>query len=257
MTYVGNRNFALEVALGKVSGYHRINKFGQASDCDKDVPTDVWNGVIGTPIWVAPSEARIHDIVSSDANDSGPSGTGLRSVRIFGLTDWGTPEVNEDLVVNGTTSVPTASSYVIIHRIVGRTFGSGGTNAGIVKATAQADGTITAVIPAGEGQTLMTIYGIASSQKIVLERLVCTVLGGGGGEAVNVAGTLLVRERVDQADSGYVTKERFAFNSLSPQNRDFFPTLAFDGPCIVKVQVKSDTNNSVVTAVFDASVVDV
>lgn len=256
MTYLGNRIFALEVLLSKVEGYGILNKFGQVSDCSKDVRTDVWNGAGATAIWIPPTQARVHDISSSSIDDSGVTvGTGMRTVRIHGLTDWNTPETTEDIILNGTTGVPTVNSYVIIHRMMGLTFGDAKTNLGSIKATAQEDATITALIPSGEGQSLMAIYGIASTQRIILARLVCSIFGDKDGVR-NVAGTLLVRENAHQSDSAFITKERFNFSSVTASTRQFSPTLIFNGPCIVKVQVECDTTGSQITSAFDAFVVD-
>ena len=42
------KDFGLEVALGNIPGYSKVNKFGQATDCDSGIPTDVWDGADGT-----------------------------------------------------------------------------------------------------------------------------------------------------------------------------------------------------------------
>lgn len=260
MSHFGDRNFELEVSLGKITGYADVNKFGEALDCDSGVDTDIWDGADGvtsTDVWVAPTTARIHDLVSASVNDDGsPVGTGMRTIRVFGLTGWGTAEVSEDIILNGTTNVPTVNSYVIIHRMVGLTFGSLGGNAGIITATAQTDTTITAAIQVGEGQTLMAIYGVPSTQKIAILRSVYTVLKIGGGASAKADGTLLVKENADQADAAFVTKERFQFVDGAPYVRDIHPPVVFNGPCIVKMQVNSNTANTVATALFDAYVVD-
>lgn len=259
MTYLGPRIFALEVALGKVPGYSPINKFGEAPDCDSGVSTDIWDGADGVPtgtdIWVPPTQARIHDIVSSDVNDDGsPVGTGMRTVRVYGLTGWGTAEVSEDVILNGTTVVPTSNAYVIIHRMEGLTFGTGETNAGIIKATAQTDATVTAAIQTGMGQTLMLIYGVPSTQKIAIKTIKCAALRS--ASAVKVNGSLLVKLRADQADSAFVTKEKIQFSDVMSSTHDYTPPKILAGPCIIKIQVKTNLNNTVIAGTFDGLVVD-
>ena len=84
---IPTKDFALEVAIGNVSKTFKINKFGCGPDCDSGIATDVWDGADGatsTDIWVAPTQARVHDIVSTQAADDGsPVGTGMRTVRIL------------------------------------------------------------------------------------------------------------------------------------------------------------------------------
>lgn len=259
MTYLGTRNFPLEVALGKVAGYLPLNKFGEAPDCDSGIPTDIWDGADGVPtgtdIWIPPTQARIHDIVSSDVNDDGsPVGTGMRTLRVYGLTGWGTAQVSEDVTLNGTTAVPTANAYVIIHRMEGLTFGTGETNAGIIKATAQTDATVTAAIQASMGQTLMLIYGVPSTQRVAIKKIKCAALRSTA--AVKVNGSLLVKLRADQADSAFVTKEKIQFSDLASSTHDYTPPKIFDGPCIVKIQVKTNLSNTVIAGTFDGLVVD-
>jgi hypothetical protein len=70
VSYYSSRDFALEVALGKVTGYAPINKFGFALDADSGVPTDIWDGADGTTstdVWEPPTQARTHDIASTSA----------------------------------------------------------------------------------------------------------------------------------------------------------------------------------------------
>lgn len=254
---MGSRDFALAAARGSVEGYSTINKYGQALDCDNGVDTDIWDGADGvtsTPIWVPPTAARIHDIKSTSANDDGaPVGTGMRTIEIKGLTGWDAVETFETVTLNGTGNVATANSYVIIHRMEGLTFGSGGTNAGIITATAQTDATITAAIQAGEGETLMAIYGIPSTQTLHIMYMRTGVLFAAGAEG-DV--TLLAKLNADQADAGFVTKERGEFSDSSPFDRTYGVPKSVTGPAIVKIQVKTNTNNCAVSAAIDAYVAD-
>jgi hypothetical protein len=255
MTYITNREFPMEVRQGKTPNFTSVNKFGFATDCDQNVATDIWDGADGTTstdVWVPPTAARTHDLSSTSGNDIEISGSGCRTIEVYGLTDWDTAEVSETVTMNGTGNSATSNSYVIIHRMVCRTFGSGATNAGIITATAQTDGTVTAAVKAGEGQTLMAIYGVPSTQNIYLKQIHASILRG-----VSASGdlTLLVEEDVDLATSGFITKDRFTFENASPVDRLYWVPKKFNGPCIVKLQVSASANNSQVTAGFDGYVV--
>jgi hypothetical protein len=165
MGYLGQRDYLL-AAAGLIPGWKTVQKFGEATDCDTDEPTDIWsraNSVDGQKIWIAPTEAQVHNIVSGSSLDAFPSGLGAQTIRVFGLQTWDSLETSEVIELNGLTPVPTLNSYVIIHRMQVLTSGvtaDGGGNVGKITATAAIDGTVTAQIEAGIGQTLMAIYGV-------------------------------------------------------------------------------------------------
>jgi hypothetical protein len=206
---------------GHISGYRTVNKFGRANNVDA-APTDIWdmaNTVQDEALWVAPTQARIHDIVSTDAGDDGdPAGVGARTLRVFGLTDWDTAEVSEDIVLNGTTNVPTVNAYVIIHRMMVLTKGATSVNVGNITATAQTDGTVTAEIYAGQGQTQMAIYGIPSTQAAYMTAYWASLNKGTEGAAdILPPGESRARRRTDELPhQAYVRAEESRQGLRSP-----------------------------------------
>ena len=61
-------DFLLEIAKGNVAGHLGVSRFGTNPDIDMNVAETIWtNG----NLYVHPTEARIHDVVSSDSNDAG------------------------------------------------------------------------------------------------------------------------------------------------------------------------------------------
>jgi len=250
-------DFLLEVALKHVANYHSLNKFGSALDCDNGIPTDIWDGADGTlstDIWVAPTQARIHAVESSQAADKGTptASTGARTVEVFGLTAWDNGiDTSEIVTLNGVTPVNTVNSYVIIHRMIVRTAGSGGANAGIIKATAAVDGTITAAIQAGNGQTLMCIYGIPDGYWFAIHALHTSVQGN---QTAEVLGQLLVKENADQADSLFVVKREWSFRRDDRLDLGSIPPMLVRGPAIVKIQVTSNMDGVPCHGNFDGIV---
>lgn len=251
-------SFALEAALGRIPGYGTLFKFGEALDCDSGVDTDIWDGADGvtsTDVWVPPTQARIHNITSTSiADDGAPLGTGLRTLRVYGLTDWDTKEVNEDIIMDGTTPVATTNSYVIIHRMHGLTYGSGGANAGIITATAATDATITAAIQVGNNQTLMAIYGFPSTQKLCITQLTSAMLGTATASADM---KFLIRSNADQSDSGFRIVTVYNIDNAGSWIQGFDPPEQLSGPMICKVQANSNTNNSIITSTFSGYLVDI
>lgn len=134
----------------KASDY--LIQFGRNTDIDTG-EEDIWDGG-GT--WVAPTQSRIHDLVSTSTNDTSV-GTGARTVLIEGLDSVG-QDLSEVVTLNGTSNVATTGSYLMINRMTVATAGSGGANVGDITATAQTDSTVTAQISAGNNRTMMAIY---------------------------------------------------------------------------------------------------
>lgn len=249
-------DFFLEVSKGNFRAHSTVNKFGRNPDIGTATdPEDVWDA---GGIWAAPTQARVHNIASSDAADTS-AGTGARTVKIYGLTDWDTAEVNETIVLNGASIVATVNSYVIVHRMQCMTFGSGGTNAGNITATAVTDATVTAQISIGKGQTLMAIYGIPSIQTLYVVQWYIA-MNRAQVSAANADMDLLVMESADQSDSGFVDKHHLGLATAGSSHapHEFKPRFPVTGPAIVKVQVENVSANSTdISAGFDGVLVGV
>jgi hypothetical protein len=250
----------LDAALNRVDGAWPVNKFGRAPFGVQTSATDIWDRADAVPtqqIWVAPTTARKHDIASTSGLDT-DGGDGARTIKIFGLTSWGTNEVSETLTMDGTNDVETNNAYVIIHRAFVVTDGStSGPNAGTITGTAQTDGSITFVIRPSEGQTQMAIYGVPSCCRLAIYQLTGSMLRG-VGTGVGVDVSLLVNTDPENTTS-YIIKETDALLSAgtSALPRVFTPPKMVDGPAIVKIQCVATTTDVDFSASFDAVLVDV
>ena len=151
--------FYLQVARNQIS-FHKSNfKFGFNADVDDSLET-VW-AQGGLYSYLA-SASVLKGSSSSTADTS--AGTGARTVELFGL-DTNYDEINETVTLNGQTAVNTTKEYLRINRMVVRSAGSGGQNAGVIYA---GTGTVTAGVPAnkyatiaiGDNQTVMALWTV-------------------------------------------------------------------------------------------------
>jgi hypothetical protein len=248
----------LDVANGKVSGHTALNKFGQALDVDSSNPTDVWDGADGstsTDVWVPPTTARTHDITSTSANDD-TGGTGAIDVLISGLDNsW--EEQEETVTLNGTANVATANTYLRIFRMQCLTWGSGKENAGIITATAQTDGTVTAAIQAGNNQTLMAIYTVPADKQLLITQY---YYGFVGSTPASVTGNvkLLVSTDASVANAGFQLKHiQPAIGGNPTIEHEFKPYFAVGEKRDIKIHMNDcSASDSELTAGFDGILVD-
>ena len=246
-------NYRDDVALGNISGVKSVTKYGRNINVDATA-TDIWD--LGTqPIWLAPTAARIHAIVSSSGDDDSATGAGAKTIRIWGLKTWATAETSEDIVMDGAVAVNTVNSYVIIHRMTVLTWGANGPNVGIIKATAASDSTITSEIIAGAGQTQMAIYGVPSTQTFLMGRLYANMNRAGGATPLCDI-KLLCNDYVDTLTTKYKTKHTFGLSGAgtSAFTITYAVPKVFAGPCILKVQAFGSTTNLDVSAGFDGTI---
>lgn len=253
----GSLGFGLYVAAGSVTGMKSVNKFGRNIEVEDDSLADIWDGGKETSgvslIWLAPTAAAVHNIVSTSDLDSVGNG-GALTVAVSGLPRWTSAEITETIVMDGTNNVATDSSYVIIHRMRVLTKGATNVNAGIITATATAPSatTVTAQINVGQGQTQMAIYGVPSTQTAYVGRLY-----GNINKAVGSSGLadlhLCYNPEPDTEITNYQVRHTFGLQTVgtSALTINYYTPKVFTGPGILKVQVTSGTANMDVSAGFD------
>lgn len=248
-------NMMLAIAQGIMPNEAAVNKFGRATNVDTGIDTDIHDGANATDdlaVWVAPTQARIHNVKSSSASDDGsPVGVGGRTLRVYGLTAWDADEVSEEITLNGTTNVATVNAYVIIHRMKVLTKGATSVNVGKITATAATDGTVTAQINAGDGQTQMAIYGVPSTKTAYMTAYYASAIKASASLSVKI--TLLINATPDTELLNFLTKHTIglATEGANYARHNFEPYFAIAGPAIIKIQGNSSAVNTDVSAGFD------
>lgn len=242
-----------------VFGLYPVIQTGRAPSGVQTTTTDIWDRADATPtqsLWTAPTVARIHAVVSGSANDTA-AGTGARTVKVYGLTSWSAVETSETVIMAGATPVNTVGSYVIIHRIVVLTTGTGGTNAGAITATAATDTTITAVIRAGVGQTEMAIYGWPSSQKLYVTSFSASIQLSSAAASHAIV-RMFYNPEPNALLAHFNEIEMIGLESagFSSNKIEYNPNLVLPGPGILKINALASANDLDMTARFTGFLAD-
>lgn len=152
--------FNLQVSRNQIAYHEPVYKFGNNPAVADSIETIWQQGGLYSYL----SAATVLKVSSSSTNDAS-AGTGARTVELFGL-DGDYNEISETVTLNGQTAVNTTQSYLRINRMIVRSAGSGGANAGVLYA---GTGTVTSGVPAniyatvngdGSNQTLMALWTV-------------------------------------------------------------------------------------------------
>lgn len=135
--------------------------------------------------------------------------------------------------------------------------GSGGTNAGIIKATAATDSTITIVILTGAGESESAIFSVPANQYLLLNDVWFTI-NRGTASGVNADVILFVKENADTTTPSWAAKWRSGayLDSLAHVRDTFSPRLEIPAKSDIKIQVQGcSANDTPFTAGFDGELV--
>ena len=153
--------FELQIARGQIAWHKPLFKFGNNTTVGNSLETIWAEGGLYSYLTAATVLK-----VSSSSTDDTSAGTGARTVQLYGL-DGDYNEINELVTLNGQTAVNTTQSFLRINRMVVRSAGSGGANAGVIYA---GTGTVTTGVPAnvyasingvtGSNQSLMALWTV-------------------------------------------------------------------------------------------------
>ena len=195
--------WTLRAAAGQVPGVATITRLGilQGAPADTSLQ-DVWeNG----GIYLNPTTARIHSVVSDSADDTNAAGIGARQVILFGL-DAAFARIEEVVLLNGTTPVNTVGAFTRLNRMVAVAAGSTERNVGTITATAVGDGTISAQMDPEIGSSQMAFISVPVGASALISQIWGSVFRSSGPVGQYVSYKLDVRTGIDTAAPVLITR---------------------------------------------------
>lgn len=180
-----NRDYEIQLALGKIPKCSIFEKFGRNPDVD--AAEDIW-GSGGIYSGFPTGAAEKMEVFSSSANDTA-NGTGARTVEISNLLDANGVLLDPVIVtLNGTTPVAldATQTYSRMSRMRVLTAGSGGGNAGTLTVRhVVTTANIFAVMPVGVNRTSLGLYTVPHGHKLLINRLAASmaITSGSAGSA--------------------------------------------------------------------------
>jgi hypothetical protein len=179
-------DFHHEVAASKRQGYTTWNKWGYNNDVDTGGQEVIasWGGT-----YTPPTTATTLSIVSTSANDITSTGTGLRSVVIYGIDANRLSQI-EVVQMNGTTPVITTSTWLGINRVAPYLCGTSKNNEGTINITAVTGGATLSQMPLGESVSQQCIFHVQANHTFLATWIHVDVLriGGGSDPVVTIRG---------------------------------------------------------------------
>lgn len=172
-------NFQSQVSRGKVPGVDDAIVSGRFEGVGADgTYKDIWDGQLSIGQWVAPTTDRIHNLVSTDANDT-LAGSGAQKILVQGVS--GGLLVSEIVELTGLTNAPTANAYDCINSMNVIQSGVEHVNDGDISATAQVDGTVTSLMLSGNNSTFQAIFKTPSNAELLIDHILYSIERSGGG----------------------------------------------------------------------------
>lgn len=254
MTYLPQTDFLTEVAKGNVPGHSLWTIYGKNEDIDTgSTPEDIWlagGRYTGHPTG-SPETVQLF---SSNAADTS-AGTGVRTVRIYGLlTSSSTSITTEDVTMNGVTAVASVGTWYRVFRVLGLTFGSGGTNAGVVTCRhSSTTANVFAAIAAGKGISQVCAFTIPSSAKGYLLAFNAGISISGGS---SLSATSVIESR-RLSSGGFTDRIELRLTGTLRADIVYQSKPVFQASADVRVAIETvSSNNATATATMQILVVE-
>ena len=236
------------VAGGYSSDHSSIHKFGATDSMSIGTTGTIWDVDDTLYPWSAWDTAGTVVLTSTSTEDDedkggGVEGTGAHRVKIIGL-DADYNEVEEELITNGTSTRTSTTTFARIFRAY---VSAGNQNAGTISISR--GGTDVAVIRAGLGQTLMSVYTVPAGYIGYLYKGTASIESGGDA-TVN----MFIKRYNNGAFRIAHSLELTATGGQYCYDFSFPPPLAPKTDIDVRATTRS--NNSRITAAYDLLLVE-
>ena len=238
-----------QLVVGGYSADHSsIHKFGATNEMSISTTGTIWDVDDTLYPWSAWDTAGTVVLTSTSGEDDedkggGAEGTGAHRVTIIGL-DEDYNQIEETLVTNGQSTRTSTNSFKRIFRAY---VSAGNDNIGTLSISR--DGTDVAVIRAGLGQTLMSVYTVPAGYIGYLYKGTASIEQGGDA-TVN----MFIKRHNNGAFRIAHTFELTATGGQYMYDFAFPPALAPKTDIDVRATMRS--NNSRITAAFDLLLVE-
>lgn len=236
--------YKYDVALGKRNNQTLWNAFGYNDDLD--IGTEIVAQQGGTLTIL--TTASTLTIVSSSTNDITSTGSGARSLILYGIDENRESQL-EVVQLNGTTNVVTTSTWLGINRAAIYICGASQLNEGDITITATTGGSVQAYIPTGVGTTQQLIFFTQASHTALADWLILNAqkISGGGNPKVTFKGWVY-----SAVSNGKYEVFRKNIDTASVSEIQLTPSQPFviGEKSVFYIECTTDTNNSVVSGRF-------
>lgn len=234
------------IAIGLMTGYSVVNKFGKNSDVDTaTVPEDIWEGG-GVYTGFPAGAAETISVFSSSASDTA-AGAGARTIRISGL-DANYNVVQETVTLNGVTPVATVATFIRAHTATVLTSGSSNLalNVGTItiRHTTTTANVFLSMVP-GTNQTNCSAYTVPAGFTAYMQKISGAIRGG---TTATVDGVIYVKGNTSAARY----RRPFTIGINSPLQDAIYGGLSFAEKTDICLRItNASANNLDVTGGYD------
>lgn len=258
MSYLGNKDYYLEVVSGHVAG-RRVRRALGYNAYILDVLTDV--SELRVPVIPLPAGAIPMEVVSTSAEDS-DTGTGAAVVEVHGLDgDW--DEVSELVALDGLTPVVLLNDYQRLNNVHVMRLGSGapvgGVAVGEITVRGLGEGAAYNRIAAGGNMTLQCHFTVPNSKTAYI----IGWMAGGISVKKDTIVRLILRATVDWHNRsllpGVYHFQDIVMVASTTIRHPFIPPLRVPSRCDVKVsaqRVLNGTGEAAATAAVEMVLID-
>jgi hypothetical protein len=191
------------------------------------------------------TSAETVDLVSDDAADA-LAGTGARSVKITGLSGSYAAQT-ETVNLNGTGTVASTSSFIVVYRIEVTAVGSGATNAGTITAQSTTSAKVFAAISPSRGRSAAAVWCVREGATGMIHHWESDLHAAG---ATKYAGLRLEAYDTQNAPTWTTLDYMSVREEHGTNHHDLHVPLVIPERTLLRVQGDASADNCIITSQF-------